>query len=158
MAASAFAQRPSQQHRGRHDGIALAQQNRALRQGDQRWREMSPADRQQFRSNIQRWQQLPQNERRDLRAREITRQRQLQREAEAAMRDAGVQVEAARRAQFEQRYLQERRRVEQELRRELQEKRQREMAPVVERLKKEFAQPSAAPSARPNSPEKKKDD
>ena len=63
------------------------------------------------------------------------------------MRDAGLQIEAEKRAQFEERYLQERRRVEQELRRELQEKRQREMAPVVERLKKEFAQPSVAPSA-----------
>ena len=62
------------------------------------------------------------------------------------MRDAGLQIAAEKRAQFEQRYLQERRRVEQELRRELQEKRQREMAPVVERLKKEFTEPSVAPS------------
>ena len=116
-------------------------------QGNQRWREMSPADRQHFRSNIERWQQLPPDARNDLRAREISRQQLLKREAEAAMRDAGVQIEAERRAQFEKRYLQERRRVEQELRRELQEKRQREMAPVVERLKKEFTEPSVAPSA-----------
>lgn len=63
------------------------------------------------------------------------------------MRDSGLQIEAERRAQYEQRYAEERKRIEQELRRELQEKRKREMEPVVERLKREFAQPSAAPSA-----------
>lgn len=119
----------------------------SLRQGNQRWREMSPGDRQRFRSNVERWQQLPPDARNDLRAREISRQQLLKREAEGAMRDAGLQIEAEKRAQFEQRYLEERRRVEQELRRELQEKRQREMAPVVERLKKEFTEPSVAPSA-----------
>ena len=130
-----------------------------LRAGNQRWREMSPADRQRFQTNIERWRQLPPAAQRDLRAREISRQELLKREADAALRDAGLQIEAAKRAQFEQRYLQERKRVEQELRRELQEKRQREMAPVVERLKKEFTQPSVAPStsalpAISHSPEK----
>ncbi len=90
---------------------------------------------------------MPAEARQELRAREMARQQQLKREAETAMRNAGLQIEAEKRAQFEQRYLQERKRVEQELRRELQEKRRREMAPVVERLKKEFAQPSAAPAA-----------
>ena len=88
-------------------------------------------------------------ERREIRDRAGWRQQRLQREAEAAMRDAGLQLEAEKRAQFEQRYMQERKRIEQALRQELREKRQRELAPVVEQLKKEFAQPqgSAAPSA-----------
>ncbi len=80
-----------------------------------------------------------------LRARELARQQRLQRDAEAALRDSGLQIEAEKRALFEQRYVAERKRIDQELRRELQEKRKREMEPVVERLKKEFARPSPAP-------------
>lgn len=144
LAGPLWAQAPTQP-----GGVAAPRPNlsRGSVQGNQRWREMSPTDRQRFRTNIERWQQLPPDARNDLRAREISRQQLLKREAEGAMRDAGLQIEAEKRAQFEQRYLQERRRVEQELRRELQEKRQREMAPVVERLKKEFTEPSVAPSA-----------
>ena len=147
LAAPLWAQVPTQS--GGPAGVGVPRTNfprGSVGQGNQRWREMSPADKQRFRSNIERWQQLPPDARNDLRAREISRQKLLKREADAAMRDAGLQIAAEKRAQFEQRYLQERRRVEQELRRELQEKRQREMAPVVERLKKEFTEPSVAPT------------
>lgn len=117
---------------------------------------MSPADRQRFRANIQRWQQLSPEMRQGLRAREMARRERMRREAEAAMRDAGLQLEAERRARFEQRYLEERRRVEQELRREMREKRKREMAPVVERLKKELAEQSPAQKATPAATPTKK--
>lgn len=122
---------------------------RPFRQGGERWRDMSPEDRQRFKSNIERWRQMPPEERRELRERAGWRQERLKRETEAAIRDSGLQLEAEKRAQFEQRYMQERKRIEQALRQELREKRQRELVPVVERLKKEFAQPqgSAAPSA-----------
>ena len=147
FAGSSVAQPPTQP-----GGNGAAVPNHApLRQGNQRWRSMSPVDRQRFRSNIERWRQLPPDTQRDLRTREISRQELLKREAEGAMRDAGLQIEAEKRAQFEQRYLEERKRVERELRRELQEKRQREMAPVVERLKKEFAQPQASATAAPSA-------
>ena len=127
----------------------------SFRQARPRWRDMSPVDRQHFQSNMERWRQMPLEQRQELRERAILRQERLKRETEAAIRDSGLQLEAERRAQFEQRYIQERKRIEQSLRQELQEKRQREMAPVVERLKKEFAQPqnagsptsSAAPAA-----------
>ncbi len=132
-----------------------------MRPGEQRWRALSPADRERFRSNAERWRQLPSNERSELRAREISRQEHLRAEAAAARRETGLQMEAERQAQFEARYLLERKRVEQELRREWEERRRREMAPVVERLKKEFAPPKAsatsAPSAAPaasGSPQK----
>ena len=80
----------------------------------------------------------------------------LKREAEAAIRESGLQLEAERRALFERRYIEERRRIDQELRRELREKRQRELAPVVEKLKKELGQQSNANSnGSPSSSPKK---
>ena len=124
---------------------------RGPREVPERWRSMSPEDRQRFQSNIERWRQLPPEERRELRDREGWRQERLKREAEMAIRESGLQLEAERRQQYEQRYMQERRRIEQELRRELREKRERELAPVVERLKSEFTQQQQA-SPRATSP------
>jgi hypothetical protein len=131
----------------------------SARQAPDQWRSMSPQDRQRFQSNIERWRQLPPEERRELREREGWRQERLKREAEAAIRASGLQLEAERRQQYELRYMQERKRIEQELRRELREKRERELEPVVERLKKEFtpqggssASPGNATPAAPTSP------
>ncbi|MEP6821745.1 MAG: hypothetical protein ABI946_05280 [Chthoniobacterales bacterium] len=141
----ALAQGPPMQSRGRPSGVDRSRAQ--MRPGDQRWQQMSPVDRQRFRSNAERWRRMPVETQRVLRAREISRQEGLQRDAEAAIRDSGLQIEAEKRAQFEQRYVEERKRIEQELQSELREKRKREMEPVVERLKKEFAQPSVAPAA-----------
>ena len=92
-----------------------------MRQAPERWRSMSPEDRQRFQSNVERWRQMPPEERRELREREGLRQERLKREAEAAIRASGLQLEAERRQQYELRYMQERKRIEQELRRELRE-------------------------------------
>lgn len=127
--------------------------SRPMSPGLERWRQMQPDERLRFRSNAERWLQMPPEEQRFLREREQMRRENARREAEAALRQSGLQLEAERRAQYERQYLQERRRIEQQLREELQERRRRELAPVVERLRKEFGEQqgnsaaSAAPSA-----------
>ena len=117
---------------------------------------MSPEDRQRFRSNAERWLRMPPEEQRALRDREVLRRQRIQREAEAALQQSGLQLENEKRDLYERRYLQERRRIERGLRQELDEKRQRELAPVMENLKKEFSeQPksgSPATTAAPSSP------
>jgi hypothetical protein len=100
---------------------------------------MSPADRQRLRSNAERWQHMNRRG-----AKGFSRATAMAAAASEARRGGcdsrlGLQLEAERRAQFEQRYIEERRRIDQELRRELREKRQRELAPVVEKLKKELS-------------------
>src|SRR5215212_3174092 len=105
----------------------------------EQWRSMSPDDRQRFKSNVERWLAMPPEQRHELRVQEGIRRERLQREAEAAIRESGLQLEAERRAQFEKRYMEERRRIDRALRQEIQERRQRELAPVVEQLKKEFS-------------------
>jgi hypothetical protein len=121
------------------------------------WRQMPPEDRQRFKSNVERWLALPPEERRVLREREGIRRERLQREADEAMRATGLQLEAEKRAQFEQRYVEERRRIDRALREELRQKRERELAPVVERLKKEFSdgQRSSPGGSASSSPRKK---
>ena len=120
----------------------------------ERWRDMSPDQRKKLRMNAERWREMAPEERKVFREQQEWRQQRLKREAEAAIRESGLQLEAERRAKFEQRYIEERRRIDQELRRELREKRQRELAPVVERLKREFDQQqgSTSPARSNNSP------
>jgi len=92
---------------------------------------------------------MPPEQQQMLRQREEFRRQRMLREAEAAIQQSGLQLEAEKRALYERRYLQERKRIERGLRQELEEKRQRELAPVMENLKKEFGeQPKAtSPSA-----------
>ena len=125
----------------------------------ERWRQMSPEDRQRFRMNAERWLQMSPEERRVLREREGMRRQRLQREADAALQQSGLQLEAEKREAYERRYMQERRRIERALRLELEERRQRELGPVQEQLKKEFGTgqgsatvttPANAPSSSPN--------
>lgn len=89
--------------------------------------------------------QMGPEERMIMREREKIYRARVSREVDAALRDSGLRLEGDKRAQFEQRYLQERRRIEHSLRQEIESKRQQELPQIQERLKKEFSEPS--PSA-----------
>ena len=110
----------------------------------ERWMAMPPEDRQVFRRNAERWMQMSPDERKMMREREKVYRAQVQREVDAALRDTGLRLEGEKRAQFEQRYLQERRRIEHSLRQEVDSKRQEQLPALQERLKKEFQEPSPA--------------
>lgn len=126
-------------HRGRGEGRFKAAR--------ERWSQMSPEDRQALRHNTERWLRMDPEEKKLLRSRHGLRRERIKREAEEAMRQSGLQLEAEKRDLYERRYLQERRRIEHALRMEAEEKRRRELAPIVERLKKEFAAPLNSPGA-----------
>jgi hypothetical protein len=114
----------------------------------ERMSELSPEDRQRFERNAQRWMQMSPQEHAMLRERENYRRERVRREADDALRDSGLTLDAARREQFHLRYTQERRKLEQALHQEIEEKRQQQLAPIVERLKKEFqSQQTPAPTA-----------
>ena len=108
----------------------------------ERWIAMPPEDRQIFRRNAERWMQMGPEERKVMREREQVYRERVKREVDAALRDSGLRLEGEKREQFEQRYLQERRRIEHALRQETEAKRQEELPALRERLKKEFQEPS----------------
>jgi hypothetical protein len=107
-----------------------------------RWIAMPPEDRQIFRRNAERWMQMGPEERRIMREREKAYRDRVKVEVDGALRDSGLHLEGEKRAQFEQRYLQERRRIEYALRQETEAKRQEQLPALRERLKKEFQEPS----------------
>lgn len=108
---------------------------------------LPPQDRQIFQKNAERWMQMGPEERMIMREREKIYRARVNREVDTALRDSGLRLDAERRAQFEQRYLQERRRIEHSLRQEVESKRQEELPALQERLKKEFGQPSSSSSS-----------
>src|SRR5215470_393111 len=78
----------------------------------ERWMAMPPAARQNFRRNAERWLRMSPEERNVMRQRENLRRETIRRETDAALRDSGLHLNPQERAQFESRYIQERRKVE----------------------------------------------
>jgi hypothetical protein len=99
---------------------------------------MPPDARQNFQRNAQLWMQMTPEQRNLMRQRENMRRQAITREADAAVRDSGLQLNAQDRARFESRYIQERGKVEQSLRQQIETERQKEIPALIQQLRKEF--------------------
>ena len=125
----------------------------------ERWLSLPADARQDFRRNAERWMQMSPEERNVLRQRENLRRQTIQRETESALRESGLRLSPQERAQFESRYIQERRKVEQSLRQQTETERQKELPALIQQLKKEFQidQPAKSPATKPpDSPNSKR--
>jgi hypothetical protein len=123
----------------------------------ERWMAMPPAARQNFQRNAERWLRMSPEERNLLRQRENLRRETIRRETDAAVRDSGLRLNPQERAQFESRYIQERRKVERSLRQQIESERQKELPALIQQLKKEFQidQPKASATKSVESPKPK---
>jgi hypothetical protein len=112
---------------------------------------MPPDAQQNFRRNAELWMRMSPEQRNLMRQRENMRRQVITREADAAVRDSGLQLNPQERAKFESRYVQERRKVEQSLRQQVEAERQKEMPALIQQLKKEFQidQPGKSPVTKP---------
>jgi hypothetical protein len=139
---------PSQPHgppSGQPHGAPSAQSIR------ERWLAMPPDARQNFRRNADLWMQMTPEQRNLMRQRENMRRQIITREADAAVRDSGLQLNPQERARFESRYIQERRKVEQSLRQQIDTERQKEIPTLIQQLRKEFQidEPVKSPVTKP---------
>jgi hypothetical protein len=141
---SSFAQGPSQGSRKR--GGNAFRRTHEFNGARERIYRLSPEERQTFKKNAERWLQMGPEERNMLRQREQIRRERLRREADAAMKQLDLSLDQGRRDQFENRYLQERRKIERALRKDLEDKRQQQLPEMNQRLKSEF-QPQSPPAA-----------
>jgi hypothetical protein len=108
------------------------------------FQQLSPDQQQNIVQNLHRWQALSEDEREDLRRRERIRKQKQEASTNEAYQKSGLQLNEDQRNQFRKRYIQERKKLEEQLQRETQEKRQQGNAAIVEELKKEFSkQPTA---------------
>jgi len=117
----------------------------------ERWLAMPPDARQNFQRNAELWMRMTPEQRNLMRQRENVRRQMITREADAAVRDSGLQLNPQDRARFESRYIQERRKVEQSLRQHIETERQKELPALIQQLKKEFQidQPGKSPVTKP---------
>jgi len=117
----------------------------------ERWLAMPPDARQNFQRNAELWMRMTPEQRNLMRQRENTRRQIITREADAAVRDSGLQLNPQERARFESRYIQERRKVEQTLRQQIEAERQKDLPALIQQLKKEFQidQPGKSPIVKP---------
>lgn len=150
---------PSQPHgppAGQPHGPPSGQPNRAPsgQSVRERWLAMPPDARQNFQRNAQLWMQMTPEQRNLMRQRENTRRQILTRDADAAVRDSGLQLNPQERARFESRYIQERRKVEQSLRQQIETERQKEIPALIQQLRKEFQldEPGKSPGKPATSP------
>jgi hypothetical protein len=112
---------------------------------------LPPAAQQNFRRNAERWLRMSPEERKIMRDRENLRRERIKRETEAALHDSGLRLDQEKRAMFESRYMQERRKMEQLLRQQIETERQQQLPTLIQQLKNEFQrqQPSSSPAAKP---------
>jgi Protein of unknown function (DUF3106) len=108
----------------------------------QRWHSLSPEQRQIFRQNAERWARMTPEERTLMRQREKAHRQKLKNEADAILNQTGVHLDQEKRTRFEQRYIQERGKIERQLRQEIDAKRKQELPVLDERLKKELRKSS----------------
>src|ERR1700738_5496212 len=105
--------------------------------------QLSAEQQERILQNFHRWQDLSQDEREVLRQRERVQRQKQEASINEAYQKSGLQLNEEQRALFRKRYLQERRRLEEQLVHEIQEKRQVGIATIIDLLKKKFS--SATP-------------
>ena len=101
--------------------------------------QLSAEQQERILQNFHRWQDLSQDEKEVLRQRERVQRQKLEASINEAYQKSGLQLNDEHRAQFRKRYLQERRRLEEQLVHDEQEKRQAGNSAIIEMLKKELS-------------------
>jgi len=109
--------------------------------------QLSAEQQERILQNFRRWQDLSQDEKEVLRQRERVQRQKLEASINEAYQKSGLQLNDEQRAQFRKRYLQERRRLEEQIVHDEQEKRQVGNSAIIESLKKEFSNQKPPASA-----------
>lgn len=100
---------------------------------------LTPDQRKRFQENFLRWSNLSPEEKKSLADREIFRRKKIAEDIDAALREAGLELDPGRRELFARRYGDERHKIEEQLRKELDDKRRPLLKEVIARLKAEFS-------------------
>ena len=106
---------------------------------------LTPEQRKRFQENFLRWSNLPPEEKKALADREIVRRKRIAEDIDAALKEAGLELDPERRELFARRYGEERRKIEESLHKELDDRRRPLLKEMIARLKAEFS--STAPAA-----------
>ena len=113
---------------------------------------LTPEQRKRFQENFQRWSNLSPEEKKALADRDAFRRKKITEDIDAALKEAGLELDPERREFFAKRYGEERHKIEEQLRKELDEKRRPLLKDVIAKLKAEFSGGTPSAGADPAAP------
>jgi hypothetical protein len=108
--------------------------------------QLSPEQQEKVLQNLHRWQALSPEERDYIRQQEHLRKLKQEEAATEAYQKSGLHLTEAQRIQFRKRYVEERRKLEEEVAKESQQRRTAGNTTIIEQLKKEFSTPKPSPT------------
>jgi uncharacterized membrane protein len=108
--------------------------------------QLPPEQQEKVLQNLHRWQALSPEERDYIRQQEHVRHIKQEEAATEAYQKSGLHLTEAQRIQFRKRYVEERRKLEEEVAKESQQKRTAGNNTIVDQLKKEFSIPKPSPT------------
>jgi len=111
--------------------------------------QLPPEQQEKVLQNLHRWQALSPEERDYIRQQEHIRHVKQEEAITEAYQKSGLHLTEAQRAQFRKRYVEERKKLEEELAKESQERRTAGNTTIIDQLKKEFSAPKTSPSPSP---------
>jgi hypothetical protein len=100
---------------------------------------LTPEQRKRFQENLIKWGSLTPEDKTKLAEKDSIWKKRAAEEIDAAIKEAGLELDEAGREAFAKRYGAERRKIEQQLRAEMEEKRKPMLKEVIAKLKTEFS-------------------
>lgn len=99
-------------------------------------------DHRSLKKNYKRWQKMPIEERKFFRSREAFERKWINKQIDNAIQKTGLKLTSEQRQQFAFRYMQKRRKIEQQLHKEMSMKRKMMVDKMLGQLKNEFSEPA----------------
>jgi hypothetical protein len=115
------------------------------------FRNMSPEERERWTKRIREWAEMPPEKKKSLADREEFFRKKIKEDIDAAIQKTGLTLNEEQTKLFAERYLDERRKIESELRKEIDEKRGPRVDAMIGKLKEEF---TVAVDVKPEKAEK----
>jgi hypothetical protein len=122
--------------RRKHRGVFTGPDAEKAREA---FRNMSPEERERWTKRIREWAEMPPEKKKSLADREEFFKKKIKEDIEAAIQKTGLTLNEEQAKLFAERYLDERRKIESELRKEIDEKRGPRVDSMIEKLKGEFS-------------------
>lgn len=110
-----------------------------------RLEKMTPEERQHFQDNWKRWKEMAPREKQDWQGRAQEMRDRMKKAVDDTISKLGLELDKDQKEVFALRYMQERRKIEEQLRKEMDAKRTTEVDAMLQRLKTEF-EPKSSPT------------
>jgi hypothetical protein len=133
--------------RHKHRGVFTGPDAEKAREA---FRNMSPEERERWTKRIREWTEMPPEKKKSLADREEFFRRKIKEDIDAALVKTGLTLNEEQKKLFGERYLDERRKIESELRKEMEEKRGPRVDAMIDKLKENFSAPVEVKGENPN--------